>query len=82
MPNYSRSKIVEGKLLILESIRRKLAADGYKVGKQHLSKVFLGLRDPSVKLLIAMAKVLGKSMDETWELIGKVRNKYYYHPNR
>jgi len=66
-----RMMVVDGELIIIASVYRKLKAIGYDVSYTHLTKVFKGTRRPSVSLLRALAKVLNRTVDKVLVLLDK-----------
>jgi len=76
----ARVKAVGKTIVVLSTILRRMAGNGDKVSISHLCRIFNGERDPSIRMLLGIAKALKLSLDETWGLINKVRAKEYWHP--
>ena len=76
----SRIRAVGRTIIVITAIQRRMAGNGDTVSVSHLSRIFKGERDPSIRMLIGIAKALNLSLDEIWTLIGKVRAKEYWKP--
>jgi len=56
--------IIDGKLLVIEALKRKMEAQGTRVSKSTLSRIFSGQRKPSYDLAKAMARALDVGLDD------------------
>jgi hypothetical protein len=70
-------KILDGKLLCLRAIARRMTNLGHPVTHASLSLIFSGKKNPSYPMFLSLARTLGLSLDEMADLIERVRAGQY-----